>query len=95
MLEIRKRTVCNDGVSLSIQADEYKYCQPRDDEGPWHQVEVGFITDAKDETFTPPDTWREYADGDFPSDVYGYIPIALVKAFIDEHGGVKRGPGLP
>lgn len=94
-LPIRKRTICADGVSLSIQADEYKYCWPRDDEGPWLQVEVGFITDAADNPMTPPETWKDHADGDFPSDVYGYVPVMLVQKFIDDHGGIKDGPGIP
>lgn len=87
MKPIAPRIKCVDGVSLSVQADEYKYCSPRDDYGPHYEVEVGFITDAKDKAMTPPDTWKEYADGDFPSDVYGYVPIHLVEAFIAEHGG--------
>jgi hypothetical protein len=36
---------------------------------------------------TPPDTWQNYADGEFPSDVYGYVPVELVEAFIESHGG--------
>ena len=87
MLPIKPRIQCADGVSLSVQADEYKYCSPRSDEGPHYKVEVGFIRDANNVQMTPPDTWQNYADGKFPSDVYGCVPVELVEAFIESHGG--------
>ena len=78
-----------DGTCLSIQASTVHYCSPRDDEGPYSAVEVGYINDGHGNTVTPPETWREYADGEkFPSGVYGYIPIALVQSFCDDHGGI-------
>lgn len=89
------RTFCTDGTSLSIQWGRYLYSTPRDDTGPWVNVEVGFIYTDDDRPLTPPETWVEYADGDFPSDVYGYVPIILVKEFIDSHGGYKSGGDLP
>lgn len=87
------RITCADGVSLSVQASEFHYCSPRLNEinhwSDYSAVEVGFITDADGLEFTPPASWSEYADGDFPSDVYGYVPTEMVKAFIEEHGGAK------
>lgn len=74
--------VCKDGTRLSVQASEMHYATPRNNSGPYTQVEVGFPT------VNPPETWAEYADGSFPSDVYAYIPLTLVQQFIDEHGGV-------
>ena len=91
MKELNPRIKCVDGVSLSVQANQYVYCSPRVDEiDTWNQytcVEVGYITDANDTPLTPPDDWREYSDGSFPSDVYGYIPTKMVEAFIETHGG--------
>lgn len=88
MLPLKPRIECVDGVSLSVQADEGMYCRPRTDEGPHYEVEVGFILDADGATVTPPDTWKKYVDDeDFPSDVYGYVPVELVEAFIELHGG--------
>ena len=76
--------VCNDGTTLSVQVGSSLYCSPRESEnGPWTHVEVGFPS------ITPPDTWKEYSDGAFPSDVYGYVPVELVEQFIAEHGGRK------
>lgn len=87
------RITCADGVSLSVQASKFHYCSPRTDEGnhwtDYFNVEVGFITDADGLEFTPPASWSEYADGDFPSKVYGYVPTDMVEAFIEEHGGAQ------
>lgn len=79
MKPIKPRIVCVDGTSLSVQADEYKYCTPRNDEGPHFEVEVGFIRDTSGKPMMPPETWREFADGSFPSDVYGYVPMVMVE----------------
>jgi hypothetical protein len=49
--------------------------------------EVGYILDKSGHPMTPPEDWREYSDGDFPSTVYGYVPVELVEAFIESHGG--------
>ena len=72
---------CADGTTLSVQASSMHYCRPRADLGPYTHVEVGFPS------VDPPETWAVYADGKYPSDVYGYIPVALVREFIDAHGG--------
>lgn len=85
MPRIRPRLVCADGTCLSVQASETHYCQPRDKFGPYHAVEVGFPD------VTPPDTWEPYADGPFPSDVYGCVPVDMVKAYIGAHGGLAEG----
>lgn len=84
----RKRTVCNDGTSLSIQVGRNLYCIPREDDEQYTAVEVGFILDSEEKILTPPEEWKEYGDGsDFPCDVYGYVPIELVEKFINSHGG--------
>jgi hypothetical protein len=83
-----KPIICKDGVSLSMQVGSSLYSTPREARGPYTAVEVGFITDNNGNPVTPPDTWREYSDGEFPSDVYGYVPVELVAEFIDAHGGI-------
>ena len=77
---------CQDGTRLSVQASETHYCTPRTNDGPYSHVEVGFPTVA------PPDTWAEYFDGDWDTDartdsVYGYVPVELVREYIESHGG--------
>jgi hypothetical protein len=89
---IRPRIICNDGVSLSIQASQYAYSTPRQKlQKPWDfymSVEVGYIFDAAGEKMLPPELWRSYRDGD--CHVWGYVPTRMVKEFIEQHGGEKE-----
>ncbi len=48
---------CNDGNSISIQASDGHYCQPRENYSGWYKVEVGFPS------ATPNLKWKEYFDG--------------------------------
>lgn len=41
MLCVRKSLVCKDGTTLSVQASEYHYCHPRNNDGPWTAFETG------------------------------------------------------
>lgn len=74
---IVENVVCKDGTKLSVQASEGHYCQPRNNQGPWHEVEVGYPTDE-------PDGWEQYSDGD---SIYGRVPVSVVQDFINQHGG--------
>ena len=92
MMAIKHRTICSDGTSLSIQASRTHYCRPREDEGPYLAMEVGYILDANGNQLTPPESWVDYTDGPaFPSDVYGYVPVELIESFIADHGGRANG----
>ncbi len=82
--QIAKRIICKDGLVLSVQASRTHYCTPRTNHGPYSHVEVGYPT------VTPPKSWRRYADGDYPNDVYACVPVELVATFIDSHGGIKE-----
>ena len=94
MKPIHNSIICKDGTKLSIQASMFHYCSPRNDTGPYLKVEVGFITDKNGEPVTPPKTWKEYADGEFPNDVYGYVPTDMVEKFIKSHGGISIGESI-
>jgi|SRR5215831_6158829 len=85
----RKRITCNDGTTLSVQVGEHMYCTPRNNDGEYSEVEVSFIQDSEEKPYIPPNSWEQYSDGSFPSDVYGYVPVALVEEFIASHGGRK------
>ncbi len=87
MTTLYKRIQCADGASVSVQAGRYMYSTPRQDCGPYTHVEAGFPSVA------PPNSWREYQDGneDTLDTVWGYMPIALVREFIDAHGGMVDG----
>jgi hypothetical protein len=85
---VRKRLQCQDGFSMSVQASNGHYCRPREDNAePYLEVEVGYPSE-KVEEFWP------YIDGD-PDDpdqdyqtVYGYVPVDIVNAVIEKHGGL-------
>jgi len=74
------------GFGVSIQAKETYYCTPRDNFGPYTEVELGFPTG-------PEPLIIGYADEpDRPTEtVYGYVPAGIVKALIIKHGGIEEG----
>ena len=74
---------CVDGTTISVQASETHYCVPRSNDGGWTHVDVGYPS------VRPPDSWAEYAEEwDTPTEtVYGYVPIELVREYIELHGG--------
>lgn len=87
MKQHNPRIKCADGVSLSVQASAFCYCEPRIDEiAEWtgyEKVEVGYIENAD-----PPEEWRRYADSSTQSGFpYGFVPVWLVLKFIADHGG--------
>jgi len=82
--DLADQIVCNGGARLSAQASQTHYCTPRVDDGPYSKVEVGYPDPA------PPESWAKYADGDYPSDMYGYVPVELVREYIVSHGGEKE-----
>ena len=82
----RNAITCVDGFVLSVQASEHTYCSPRDNDGPWTQVECMLIKGKL--TFA---AWDEYEDG--TGEVYGYVPVELVNREIHSHGGTGEGDG--
>lgn len=84
--------VCADGFSMSVQASEYNYCNPRNNVGPWESVEVGF-PNAYEHTLQP------YAEepGRPTETVYAWVPNRLVRSVVEVHGGLVSGeiPPMP
>ena len=66
---------------VSIQASEYHYCEPRNNEGPYSAWEVGFPEGCPQEAL---DLIEEYSCGD---GVYSYVPTSVVAAFVKACGG--------
>lgn len=71
------RIYLDSGYNISLVANEYTYCYPRSNYGPWTHVEVGFpsdndplITDIMDEG------------------IGSYIPIEIIIQLIIKHGGL-------
>ena len=63
---------CADGFSMSVQASQFNYCNPRSNTGPWESVEVG-LPSAYEHCLQP------YAENpDRPTEtVYGWVPNKL------------------
>ena len=75
--------LCANGLRLSIQASRNHYCEPRSDTGPWTHVEVGFPSRVE------PLLWPYAAQpGEWTDTIYGCVPIELVAAVIELHGGI-------
>jgi hypothetical protein len=88
----RTRIILVDGESVSVQASETHYCAPRQTISvgelkqfnvPYYEYEIGFPSFKADE-------WMEYAEQpEQPTEtVYGYVPVSVVQAVIDSHGGI-------
>ena len=84
MLDGIPRLECVDGLGFSMQAGAFIYCEPRSNAGPWSEVELGFPTERVE-------AWMPYCDNaEEPTNtVYGYVPLAVVAAVIDAHGGLR------
>ena len=71
---------------MSVQASKFNYCTPRNNDGPYSQVEVGFPS-AREEMLME---WAEDPD-DPTGTVYGWVPVSVVTNVIAKHGGVVDG----
>jgi hypothetical protein len=78
-----KRIFCADGLTFSAQVRESAYCTPRQDNGPWTAVEVGFPSEKVDEFMQ----YAENAD-DPTGTVYGWVPVEVVEQVVEKHGGL-------
>lgn len=79
------RLVCNDGFSMSVQVGEHLYCNPRDNNGPWIDAEVGYP--SEEEILI-----ENYAEDEsnLIGTVYGYVPIDIIEKVIYKHGGISK-----
>ena len=86
------RITCKDGFSISVQGSSFSYATPREDNPPngYTHVECGFPS-------TKPKTKEllGYAElcgtDDYTDTVYGYVPVEVVQAELNAHGGIIEG----
>ena len=77
---------CNNGFRMSVQADKGKYCTPRNNVGPYVEVEIGYPTRVE------PLLLPYAEDSSAPtSTVYGWVPVAVMWEVITKNGGIKSG----
>ena len=87
-LVTRPTLVCNDGFTMSVQARQFCYCSPRNDEGPWYAVEVGFPSENIPEFLDYLDWPVEEVDS--TNSIYAYVPVEAVEEVIVKHGGIDE-----
>jgi len=79
------RIECADGFTMSVQAREQAYCEPRTNKGPWTAVEVGFPSEKEQLLME----WAEQPDR--PTDtVYGWVPVEVINEVIAKRGGTNE-----
>jgi hypothetical protein len=95
------RVEFNNGGKVSIQASSTHYSEPRNDEGPYNRVEIGYPTRN---TRIPKSMLRFIEQGlnhredgelDPYDNVYPYVPASIVRKLIQMNGGVKSGEVPP
>jgi hypothetical protein len=80
------RIICDDGTTMSVQVGSGLYCSPRDSDGPWYAVEIGYPSRKIDGIME----WAESPES--PTDtVYGYVPLTVLARAIDEECGGFAG----
>ena len=77
---------------MSVQADEGAYCIPRENYNftPHTHVECGFPS-SKPTTDKLLDFAELCGTEDYTKTVYGFVPIEIVQAEFDAHGGIVEG----
>ena len=87
--EPRESIVCEDGFTMSVQANQHTYCTPRENDCRWYAaVEVGYPSE-QEELLMP------YIEGGWDegsmSTVYPYTPAKVIMDVIVKHGGMVGG----
>jgi len=82
--------VCKDGFEISIQASGTHYCTPQSDNGPYTEVECGF-PNQKPLSQALLDKFTGFADEEYTESVYSYVPVPVVLAELELHGGIVKG----
>lgn len=79
------RILCADGFSISVQANEYVACHPRNRVGPYTSVECAMPNRLVPDLM--PYILEEEGIDPLES-VYRHVPVELVISMINEHGGM-------
>ena len=93
MREFNPRIVCADGFSMSVQAQAFSYCKPRQDEGPHTHLEGGFPSSPPldPELLEMRENIYEGDEGDPCETVYPYVPREVFEREFALHGGIVEG----
>ncbi len=96
MTDYNPRIVCADGFTMSVQAHEYSYCTPRQNEGPHTHMEGGFpssppldpeLLESRENACNP----HQGYEGDPCETVYPYVAREVFEREFALHGGIVYG----
>jgi len=92
MKDHNPRITCKDGFNISVQGSSYNYATPREDNPPngYTHVECGYPS-SKPVTSALLKFAELFSTNDYTETVYGYVPVEVVEAELDAHGGVVEG----
>lgn len=85
-LKLIPRMICMDGFSLSVQASEIHGCLPQRRDGPYSHVECACPSEAVPALM--PYILEEEGVSPVQS-VYRRVPVDLVQAVLNSHGGLR------
>ncbi len=81
---LRPRIICKDGFSMSVQGNEMAYSIPRKFVTEYQAMEVGYPSEVEDIILE-----HIELEGTNPIEsVYPYVPIEVIEAVIQKHGGI-------
>jgi len=87
MRVLNEKVECADGFTMSVQANETAYCDPRDNDAEsYTSAEVGFPS-HKEELLMD---WAE-DPADPTGTVYAWVPRQTILNVIAKHGGIVTG----
>ncbi len=86
MIKRYKKIECNDGFEISVQASSLAYCYPRNNVGPYEEVELGYPSEQEHLIV-------QYAEdrNNLTNTVYPSVPVDVVLTVIKKHGGIHSG----
>ena len=90
--EHNPRIECKDGFNISVQGSSYNYATPRVDDPAdgYTHVECGYPS-SKPVTSALLKFAELFGTADYTETVYGYVPVEVVEAELEAHGGVTKG----
>ena len=86
MRKMYKTIVCKNGFSMSVQASETNYCEPRNNIGPYASVEIGYPSKREELIMQ----WAE-DPGNPTETVYGWVPSEIIWDVILKNDGYAEG----
>ena len=88
---LRSRVFFRNGSSISMQASNKHNCIPKDDEGPYKSIELGFPQGG----IKLPEDFDNFRQDDMSSNIFSFVPASEVVKIIEMNNGVKSGEVPP